>query len=133
MPSRPGRSSTSAGRAGSSVDPRSVAGLLDVLRAAERLKDTVRSGYTSGGRQESVADHTWRLCLMALLVHDRVPGVDVGRLVQICVVHDLGEALSGDVPAPVQDGAVGVHFIHKAIESGKKGEWVDVSYTPPGA
>ncbi|MFH5833588.1 Gfo/Idh/MocA family protein [Halalkalibaculum sp. DA384] len=31
----------------------------------------------------------------------------------------------------VQDGARGVDFIHKVIESGKKGEWVDVDYTPP--
>jgi hypothetical protein len=33
----------------------------------------------------------------------------------------------------VQDGARGVHFIHKAIESGKKKGWVDAKYTPPGA
>ena len=32
----------------------------------------------------------------------------------------------------VQDGARGVHFIHKAIESGKTRGWVDASYTPPG-
>jgi predicted dehydrogenase len=33
----------------------------------------------------------------------------------------------------VQDGARGVHFIHRAIESGKSREWVDARYTPPGA
>ena len=32
----------------------------------------------------------------------------------------------------VYDGAVGVHFIHKAIESGKKREWVEMNYQPPG-
>lgn len=32
----------------------------------------------------------------------------------------------------VHDGAIGVHFIHKAIESGKKREWVDMEYQPPG-
>ncbi len=79
-----------------------LTGLLDFLRRAERLKDTVRSGYTSGGRQESVADHTWRLCLMALLLHDRFPDVDFARLIKICVVHDLGEAIGGDIPAPAQ-------------------------------
>lgn len=79
-----------------------LAGLLDFLRRAERLKDTVRSGYTSGGRQESVADHTWRLCLMALLLHDHFPGVNFARLVKICIVHDLGEAVGGDIPAPEQ-------------------------------
>lgn len=33
----------------------------------------------------------------------------------------------------VRDGARGVHFIHKAVESGRKEAWVDVSYDPPGA
>ena len=79
-----------------------LAGLLAFLRRAESLKDTLRSGYTSGGRRESVADHTWRLCLMALLLHDRFPEVDFARLVKICVVHDLGEAIGGDIPAPEQ-------------------------------
>lgn len=40
------------------------------------------------------------------------------------------KANSVDYPT-VQDGAIGVHFIHKAIESGKKRDWVDASYTPP--
>ena len=84
------------------ISPAELTGLLDFLRRAERLKDTVRSGYTSEGRQESVADHTWRLCLMAFLLHDRFPDVDFVRLIQICVVHDLGEAIGGDIPAPEQ-------------------------------
>ncbi len=84
------------------VDSHEISSLLDFLRRAERLKDTVRSGYTSGGRQESVADHTWRLCLLALIVHDRYPHVDFARLIKICIVHDLGEAVGGDIPAPEQ-------------------------------
>ncbi len=46
---------------------------------------------------------------------------------------------AGDQPGPfdtdyptVQDGAYGVHFIHKAVESGKRRAWVDASYAPPG-
>ena len=79
-----------------------LAGRLAFLREAERLKDTLRSGHTSGGRVESVADHTWRLCLMALTLGDRFPDVDLDRALRICVVHDLGEALNGDIPAPEQ-------------------------------
>ncbi|MGQ0712705.1 MAG: HD domain-containing protein [Gemmatimonadaceae bacterium] len=79
-----------------------LAGVLDFLRAAERLKVTTRSAFTSAGRAESVAEHTWRLCLMALVVAPEFPDVDFARLVQICIVHDLGEAVSGDVPAPEQ-------------------------------
>ena len=79
-----------------------LAGLLDFLRAAERLKTVTRSGYTSAGRPESVADHTWRLALMALLLAPEFPEVDFARLVKICLVHDLGEAIGGDIPAPDQ-------------------------------
>ena len=77
-------------------------GILDFLRRAEQLKDTLRSGYTQSGRQESVAAHTWRLCLMAVLLHDRFPEVDGLRLVKMCLIHDLGEAIHGDIPAPEQ-------------------------------
>jgi putative hydrolase of HD superfamily len=88
--------------AGSAFDAADLAGILDFLRAAEALKATVRSGWTSAGERESVAEHSWRLCLMAMLLHRAVPGVDFARLVRICIVHDLGEAIGGDVPAPEQ-------------------------------
>lgn len=76
-----------------------IAGVLEFLRAAEQLKNTHRSAWTSGGEPESVAEHTWRLCLMALLLRDEFPEVDFARLVQICIIHDLGEAIGGDIPA----------------------------------
>ena len=50
----------------------------------------------------------------------------------------IAAKLSGEAPGAfdtdfptVQDGAVGVHFIHTAVQSGKAGGWVDASYTPP--
>lgn len=82
-----------------------LAGLLDFLRAAERLKSTPRSAHTSAGEVESVAAHTWRLCLLALVLARYFPEVDAARVLKICVVHDLGEALLGDVPAPEQDAS----------------------------
>ena len=84
------------------MHPSELAGILDFLRAAEALKTATRSGWTSAGQQESVAEHTWRLCLMALVFHGAFPDVDFARLIRICIVHDLGEAVSGDVPAPEQ-------------------------------
>jgi putative hydrolase of HD superfamily len=77
-------------------------GLLAFLRDAEQLKQTHRSAWTSGGQPESVAAHTWRLCLLALALRDELPGVDFERLVSICIVHDLGEAIGGDIPAVKQ-------------------------------
>ena len=77
-------------------------GILEFLRATERLKVVTRSAYTSEGNPESVAEHSWRLCLMALVLRDELPEVDLGKLLAMCVVHDLGEAIGGDVPAPEQ-------------------------------
>ncbi len=82
--------------------PTELAGVLDFLRAAERLKSVTRSAWTSEGRRESVAEHSWRLCLMALVLRPSFPEVDFARLLRICLVHDLGEAIGGDVPAPEQ-------------------------------
>jgi putative hydrolase of HD superfamily len=81
-------------------------GVLTFLRAAERLKTVTRSGWTSTGEAESVAEHTWRLCLMAMLLYGHTPGIDLARLLKMCLIHDLGEAISGDVPAPAQNAGV---------------------------
>jgi putative hydrolase of HD superfamily len=77
-------------------------GVLEFLREAERLKNVTRSAYTSSGKAESVAEHSWRLALMAMLLAPQFPDVDQDRLVQMCLVHDLGEAIGGDIPAPEQ-------------------------------
>ncbi len=77
-------------------------GVLDALRSAEALKQTLRNSRTSSGRVESTAEHTWRLCLMAMLLAPDLPDIDLGRLLRILVVHDLGEAIGGDIPAPDQ-------------------------------
>jgi len=79
-----------------------LSGILDFLRATERLKVVRRSAYTSEGEAESVAEQSWRLCLMALVLGDEFPNADLARLLAMCIVHDLGEAIGGDVPAPEQ-------------------------------
>jgi putative hydrolases of HD superfamily len=81
------------------MDTAEILGVLEFLRAAEKLKSTHRSAWTSAGQPESVAEHTWRLCLMALVLKDGFPGVDFARLVKMCIIHDLGEAIGGDIPA----------------------------------
>jgi putative hydrolase of HD superfamily len=79
-----------------------LASILAFITAAERLKDTERSGWTSTGRPDTVAGHTWRLCLMALVFHSAFPATDLAQLLKICIIHDLGEAVHGDIPAPKQ-------------------------------
>jgi putative hydrolase of HD superfamily len=80
-------------------DDATLDALLAVWKAAEPLKSTLRTGHAASGRPESTAEHTWRLMFAVLLFADDLPGVDVRRLLKICLVHDLAEAVSGDVPA----------------------------------
>ena len=73
--------------------------LLETLHIAERLKDELRHCDTSKGRRESVAEHSWRLTLMAFFVRDEFPELDADKVMKMCLVHDIGEAFTGDVPS----------------------------------
>lgn len=84
------------------IDPSRVTGILSFLQEAERLKDTLRSGTSRSGRPESTAEHSWRLCLMLMAFEKDLEGIDFLKLLKLAVVHDLGEAISGDIPAPAQ-------------------------------
>ena len=77
------------------MDPRL---LLQQLHVAERLKDTPRHCYTSGGRRESVAEHSWRICLFAYFLRDEFPELDMDKVIRMCLIHDLGECFTGDIP-----------------------------------
>ena len=72
---------------------------LDALHTAERLKDTTRHCYTSRGRHESVAEHSWRVTLMAYFLKDEFPEADMDKVIKMCLIHDLGEAFTGDIPS----------------------------------
>jgi len=73
--------------------------LLDTLLIAERLKDTTRHCYTAKGRPESVAEHSWMMTLMAFFMRDEFPEVDMDKVIRMCIIHDLGECFTGDIPA----------------------------------
>ena len=78
------------------MEPRA---LLDALHVAERLKDATRHCYTSGGRRESVAEHSWRITLMAYFIRDEFPEADMDKVIRMCLIHDLGECFTGDIPS----------------------------------
>ena len=71
--------------------------LLSILSVAEKLKCNTRHSDTSSGRRESVAEHSWRLALMAMLLEDEFPDTDIDRVIRMCLIHDLGEAFTGDI------------------------------------
>ncbi|WP_022769903.1 MULTISPECIES: HD domain-containing protein [unclassified Butyrivibrio] len=71
---------------------------LDILHIAERLKDTPRHCTTTKRRTESVAEHSWRISLMAFLLRHEFPDLDMDKVVDMCLIHDLGECFTGDIP-----------------------------------
>ena len=81
-----------------------VRALLDVLHIAERLKDELRHCETSRGRRESVAEHSWRLALMAFFMKDEFPALDMDKVIKMCLIHDLGECFTGDIPSFLKSG-----------------------------
>lgn len=78
------------------MDPREY---LNILHTAERLKDTTRHCTTSNRRIESVAEHSWRISLMAMLLRSEFPDLGISKVVDMCLIHDLGECFTGDIPA----------------------------------
>ena len=72
--------------------------LLKAMAVAVRLKDTTRHCYTEKGRHESVAEHCWMAALMAFFLQDEFPEADMDKVVRMCLIHDLGEAFTGDIP-----------------------------------
>ena len=98
------------------MDPKE---LIRTLTVAERLKDTTRHCYTSGGRHESVAEHSWMMCLMAFLLRDEFPEADMAKVMEMCVIHDLGECFTGDIPAFDKNSE------HEKREEELLAQWVD--------
>jgi len=100
--------------------------LAEFFRAAGELKNVPRTGWLDRGippvEVESVADHTWRTALIAWLLSGEVEGLDRNRVVLLALVHDLAEAVTGDLPPynpddlpPVSDPARRASFEHRQI------------------
>lgn len=88
------------------ADPETATAAARIVRFVEQIegmKVQTRTAWASNGRHESVAEHSWRLAMLALAAAPHLPDVDAGHLVELCLVHDLGEVFEGDVAAPVQD------------------------------
>ena len=72
---------------------------LDFLSVLEKLKCNTRHSWTSTGRHETVAAHSWRLAMMAFLLKDELGDVDMDKVLRMCLIHDIGEAVTGDIPS----------------------------------
>jgi putative hydrolases of HD superfamily len=73
--------------------------LLDFLQKLECLKTNGRHSVTRGGVTETVAAHSWRLAVFAMLILPEFPEIDGNKLIRMCLIHDFGEAITGDIPS----------------------------------
>ena len=72
---------------------------MDFLHILENMKCNTRHSWTHTGRHESVAEHTFRVCCMALLLEGEFPELDMDKVLRMCLLHDIGEAVTGDIPS----------------------------------
>ena len=74
--------------------------VLELIKLGETLKMELRHSWLSNGRRESVAEHTWRVALMAMAIESSLPQkVNSEKLLKMIVIHDLVEAYAKDIPA----------------------------------
>ena len=86
-------------------EPGEVEEYTDFIKEAEGLKSTLRTAWTAEGRQESTAEHSWRLALFAGVMCREFPELDREKVLMMCLVHDLGERYSGDISAALRPDA----------------------------
>ena len=79
--------------------------IVDFIEEVEQLKSTLRTAWTRNGRQESTAEHSWRLALFALTAMPEFPELNREQVLMLCLVHDLGELYSGDISAALNPNA----------------------------
>ncbi|KAL7748462.1 hypothetical protein RI367_006157 [Sorochytrium milnesiophthora] len=81
----------------SSKESARASSLLEFLHICENLKTTKRTGWIRSNipAPESIGDHMHRMGIMAMLIED--PSVDKNRAIKMAIVHDLAEAIAGDI------------------------------------
>lgn len=72
---------------------------LNFIKTIEGIKSVTRTAWTESGRHESTAEHSWRLAMLALVLKDEFPELDSYKVLTMCLIHDMGELYTGDIPA----------------------------------
>ncbi|KAF9820836.1 hypothetical protein IEO21_01063 [Rhodonia placenta] len=68
---------------------------LAFFHILERLKTQKRTGWVDNKQEASIADHMYRMAVLAMCAGDTQ--LDVSKCVMMCIVHDLAEAQVGDI------------------------------------
>ena len=73
--------------------------IISFLQNIEPLKKTVRTAWTQTGQQETTAEHSWRLAVLVMCLTPYFPEVNATTALEMALVHDLAEAVTGDTSA----------------------------------
>jgi putative hydrolase of HD superfamily len=84
-----------------------VKNIVDFFQIAEKLECEYRLTRMSDGKKQAVASHSWNMALMAMVFAPYLKNsVDMERVLKICLLHDLPEAIAHDVPLHEQTDEV---------------------------
>ena len=100
---------------------------LAIVHCIAGLKGRTRHAWMTSGRQESVAEHSWRMALMAYFLRDEFPTADLTRVLLMALLHDVGEVFTGDIPTFEKTDA------DRAREHELRDEWIDALPAPYAA
>lgn len=76
--------------------------VIEFIKEIENLKSVTRTAWTTTGRRESTAEHSWRLAMLLMVLEEDFKGVDINKAIKMSLVHDLGELYDGDISAKLQ-------------------------------
>ena len=78
---------------------KNIESILEFMLEVEKLKDVHRKTKPVGlNRLENSAEHSWHVCLIALMFKDHAnEPIDINRVIKMLLIHDLGEIDAGDV------------------------------------